>query len=168
MSYQDFLTAIGMKSFTFWGILVFLMSLGIEFTPKIKWNPWTAIFKWIGSRFNSAIDAKMDSVRGELKALDKKVGHLQDELEKHITESKAKELQDTRRDILEFCNSCMNKRRHTREQFRFVLKQCDEYKAYIEKNHLQNGEITDAINEIRRLHAKCIQENDFLKEGEES
>ena len=95
------------------------------------------------------------------------VGKVQDDLTNHIKESETKSLQDTRRDILDFANSCMNKRKHTQEQFRFVLQQCDEYELYIEKNHLKNGEIKNAIEEIRRLHKKCMQENSFLKEGEE-
>jgi hypothetical protein len=86
-------------------------------------------------------------------------------LDEHIEESKAKELRDTRRDILEFCNACMNRRRHTKEQFEFVLRQCDDYEDYIEKNHVKNGVVAAAIKEIRRLNAKCIQENSYLKEG---
>lgn len=166
MTFQDFLNFIGWKATTFWGVLIFLMSIGIEIIPKIKWSPWSTLIKWIGSRFNDKIDKKMDTVRGEIKELDTKIENVQAQLSEHITESEIKSLQDTRRDILEFCNSCMNNRKHTREQFRFVLKQCDQYEEYIEKNNLKNGEITDAINEIRRLHAKCIQENSFLKEGE--
>ena len=85
---------------------------------------------------------------------------------RQIKESEIKSLEDTRRDILDFSNACMNKRKHTQEQFRFILKRCDEYEKYIEKNHLKNGEIKNAIEEIRRLHKKCLQDNTFLKEGE--
>ena len=168
MTFQEFLSSIGFQSeFSFWSLIIFLTSIGIEIIPSFKWNPWTSLIKWIGSAFNSKIDSKMDSLRGELKVLDMKIDHVQKELDKHVADSKTKELEDTRRDILDFCNSCMNRRRHTKEQFKFVIKQCDNYEAYIEKNNLKNGEIEDAINEIRRLHTKCIQENDFLKEGED-
>ena len=167
MSFQDFLNAIGLKTWSFWGIVVFLMSIGIEIIPKIKWSPWSTIIKWIGSRFNSKIDAKMDEVRGEIKTLDKKIDHVQGELSKHVAESEIKSLQDTRRDILDFCNACMNGRRHTKEQFDFIIHQCDDYEAYIKKNKVKNGVIEAAIKEIRRLYDKCIQEHDFLKEGEE-
>ena len=167
MTFNEFLSAIGMKSYTFWGIIAFLMSLGIEFVPKIKWNPWTAIIKWIGSKFNSKLDAKIDIVREEIKTLDNKVNAVSSELNKHIEESQSKNLSDTRRDILDFCNSCMNKRRHTKEEFDFVVTQCDDYEIYIKKNEIKNGVIEAAIKEIRRLYEKCIQENDFLKEEAE-
>ena len=167
MTFQEFLETVGLTTTSFWGIVVFLMSIGIEIIPKFKWSPWSALFRWIGSRFNTKIDAKMDTLRGEIKVLDKKIDYVQGELSKHIAESEVKSLQDTRRDILDFSNACMNNRKHTKEQYDFMIRQCDEYEAYIKKNDVKNGVIEAAIREIRRLYDKCIQEHSFLKEGEE-
>lgn len=166
MTFQEFLKTVGLTTTSFWGIVVFLMSIGIEVIPRIKWSPWTALFNWIGSRFNLKIDSKMDTVRGEIKVLDKKIDYVQGELSKHINESEIKSLQDTRRDILDFCNACMNNRKHTKEQFDFMIRECDDYEKYIQNNDIKNGVIEAAINEIRRLYKKCIQEHSFLKEGE--
>ena len=173
MSFQEMLDAVGISPQAFWGALVFLSSLFIEWRPEIKWNPWTSLFKWVGSRFNKQIDTKLETVRGEIKVLDKKVDFLQNEVTKvqddlsgHIKESEIKSLQDTRRDILDFCNACMNGRKHTKEQFDFVIGQCDEYEKYIEKTKVKNGVIQSAIKEIRRLYDECIQNHTFLKEGE--
>lgn len=175
MSFWEMLETVGISQKAFWTVLIFLSSLFIEWRPEIKWNPWTSLFKWIGSRFNKQIDNKLEEVRGEIKALDKKVGDLQTEVGKvqgdltdHIKESEIKSLQDTRRDILDFANACMNGRKHTMEQFDFVIKQCDEYEVYIRKTETKNGVIETAIKEIRRLYEKCRHENSFLKEGEES
>lgn len=175
MGFWEMLEAIGISQKTFWAGLFFVLSLFIEWRPEFKWNPWTALFKWIGSRFNKQIDGKIETVRGEIKALDKKVDHLQTEVGKvqgdltdHIKESEIKTLQDTRRDILDFANACMNGRKHTKEQFDFVIKQCDEYETYIRKTETKNGVIETAIKEIRRLYEKCVHENSFLKEGEAS
>ena len=142
------------------------MSIGIEVIPKFKWSPWSALFKYIGSRFNDQIDKKIAALDKKVVDVDKKVENVNKELKAHIAESEAKSLQDTRRDILEFCNSCMNKHKHTKEQFDFVIKQCDKYEVYVEKNQVKNGEVTAAIKEIKRLYDKCIQTNGFLKEGE--
>lgn len=161
MTFKEFIASIGFGSgFSFWGVVAFLMSIGIEIIPKIKWKPWSTLLEWIGSKINARTIAKVDE-------LSLKVEDLQNELKKHITDSEDKSLQDIRRDILNFCNSCMNGRRHTKEEFEFVLKQCDEYEFYIEKNKIKNGVISAAIREIRRLNDKCIQENSFLREGEE-
>jgi len=135
------------------GIIVFVILSMIQ-VSKIPFNPWSAILKWIGNKLFADIKAQVTEI-GE-------------KLDKHIEESEKKELSDTRRDILDFCNACMNKRKHTQEQFKFVLKECDAYEEYVEKNHIKNGEIAAAIAEIKRIHAKCLQENSFLKEGEET
>ena len=76
-------------------------------------------------------------------------------------------IENTRRDILAFCNSCMNGQKHTQEQFRFILKKCDDYETYIEKNDIKNGEISSAIEEIRRIYKVCLQKNSFLEPGKE-
>lgn len=183
MTFQEFLSWLGINSkFTFWGIIVFLTSVGIEIVPKIKWNPWSSLIKWIGSKFNDKIDSKIGdldtsfsdklddlgkSVDDRICELDRKVDKLQKDLSAHVLESENKNLQDIRRDILDFCNACMNKRRHTKEQFDFVIRQCDYYETYIHDHDIKNGVIEAAIKEIRRLYDKCIQEHSFLKEGEE-
>ena len=161
MTFKEFITSIGFGSgVSFWGVIAFLMSIGIEIIPKVKWKPWSALLTWIGSKMNARTIAKVD-------ALDQKVETLAKEFSKHIADSEFKSLQENRRDILDFCNSCMNKRRHTKEEYDFVLAQCDVYEQYIESNGIKNGVISAAIREIRRLNDKCIQENSFLKEGEE-
>ena len=168
MNFQEFIETLGFqREITFWGLLIFLMSIGIEVIPKVKWSPWSSFIKWIGSRFNSKIDEKMDEVRTEIKALDKKIDAVQEELSRHMAESEVKSLQDTRRDILQFCNSCMNGQKHTKEQFDFVIQQCDAYESYIKKADVPNGVIEAAIKEIRRLYDICIQEHSFLKEGKD-
>ena len=174
MTFQEFLQNIGLTELSFWGILVFLMSIGIEIVPKIKWRPWSSLISWIGSRLNKHIDDKLEDVRGdikkvqgEIKAVEIKVDSVQDKLEKHTTESEMKALTDTRKDILDFSNACMNGRKHTQEQYKFMLKKCDRYIKHVKDNNIENGEIENAIEEIKRLHKERLQKNDFLKEGED-
>ena len=179
MSFSEFISYLGFHSeWGFWGVIIFAMSIGIEIIPKIKWNPWSSLFEWVGSKFNSKInsniDAKMKDFSNQIDMIEIKVDRIEhnvtnvsNNLTAHIKESENKSLQDIRRDILDFCNACMNKHRHTKEQFDFVIKQCDDYEEYIRVNKVKNGVIEAAIREIRRLYDKCIQDNDFLKEGEE-
>lgn len=154
MSLMDLIDLAKLKENLPVGGWILFVALTLIQVSKIPWNPWSAILKWIGNKLFADINTKV-------LAIEKK-------LDKHIEESEKKELSDTRRDILEFSNACMNKRRHTQEQFKFILKECDAYEEYVEKNHVKNGEITAAIAEIKRIHAKCLQENSFLKEGEET
>lgn len=161
MTVAKLVELIGAKSgeLSFWAIVLLILSVGVELTP-IKFNPWSTILNWIGSKFNTQINAK-------LKDIDEKVNKLNNDLDKHIAESNEKELRDTRKDILNFCNSCMTGQKHTKEQFEFVIKQCDNYETYIQENKIKNGIIDAAIKEIRRLNQKCIQENSYLREGED-
>lgn len=160
MTFQQFISSIGFSNgFSFWAVVAFLMSIGIEIIPKVKWSPWSRLFKWLGTKLNSGINENVEKI-------DKKVDALQKELLQHITDSETKALQDIRRDILNFCNSCMNGTLHTKEEFDFVIAECDKYETYIEENKIKNGVITAAINEVRRLNKKCIENNSFLKEGE--
>lgn len=172
MTFEEFISWLGFTNkVTFWGVIVFLTSIGIEIFPKIKWNPWSSLIKWIGSKFNDKIDTKIDalnkSMDAKIQSVDNKVDKLQSDLSAHVLESENKNLQDIRRDILNFCNSCMNAQSHTKEQFDFVIHQCDYYERYIQDHDIKNGVIEAAIKEIRRLYEKCIQEHSFLKEGEE-
>ena len=135
------------------GFLIVIILMTFVQVSKININPWDWFFGLIGKKLNKELLDKVDEV-------DKK-------LDNHIKEDEKEKLESMRRDILEFANSCMNKRKHTQEQFTFVIKKCDEYEKYIEDNHIKNGEISSAIEEIRRLNTKCRQENSYLKPGEE-
>lgn len=140
-------------------LLLTVLASVIQITP-IKINPWDKIFGWIGQKLNKEVSDEVKEIRSDVK-------QVREDLDKHVAENRKEKLEGQRRDILEFANACMNGRKHTQEQFTFVIKTCDEYEAYIEKNHLKNGEISSAIEEIRRLYAKCRQNNTFLKPGEE-
>ena len=159
MSLKDILSLAALKDTLSWGGIAFLVIASLLQFSKININPWDKIFGWIGDRLNSKLLER-------LKGLETEMTKIKDSLNSHIRESEVRDLQDTRRDILEFANSCMNGRRHTKEQFDFIIKECDDYESYIEKNDIKNGVVTSAIREIRRLNDKCIQENSFLKERE--
>lgn len=159
MSLKDILSLAAIKDTLSYGGLAFVILASLLQISKININPWDKIFGWIGDRLNSNLNAQLEEFKNEMK-------ELKDRLNDHIRESEIKDLQDTRRDILEFANSCMNGRKHTKEQFDFIIKECDDYESYIERNNIKNGVITSAIKEIRRLNDKCIQENSFLKERE--
>lgn len=136
--------------------LLVLLTLIQILSKKVK--PWDLIFKWVGEKANASLTDQIKEVRSDIDGVKK-------DLDKHIKESTSKDLRDMRMQILDFCNSCMNGRRHTKEQFDYVIAQCDNYEEYVENNDIKNGVASSAIKEIRRLYDKCIQENLFLKEG---
>lgn len=133
------------------GILVILMTL-IQIAP-IKVNPWDKILTWIGNHMNADIVKRVDVIEAKL--------------DEHIKESSDEMIRKVRADILSFGNTCMNGRPHTKEEFEFVISECDQYEKYIEKTQSKNGVATATIAEIRRLYKKGLHDNSFLKEGDE-
>jgi chromosome segregation ATPase len=180
MSFNDLLSALGLDDpKTVWGWILFLSSIGIEFIPKFHIKPWSLLIEWLGSKFNKKIndqiatqinglkddmtekDNKLSSKVDELNA---KVEEVHTSLQDHIKESEQKNLQDTRRDIQNFSNSCSNHVQHTKEEYDFYIHKCDEYETYIAVNKIKNGVIESAIRNIRHHYDKCIAENSFLVE----
>lgn len=152
MSIHDIINMTSVKDGISIGVVALIILLSLIQVSKIQINPWDKILGWIGERLNSGIKAKVDEVEKKL--------------DQHIKESETRDLRDTRQYILDFANSCMYGRKHTQEQFKFVIKKCDEYEEYVEKNKIRNGEITSAIDYIRKLNTKCMENNSFLKDGD--
>ena len=131
------------------GVVILIIFMSLIQVSKININPWDWLLGGIGKKLNASIDKKVTEIEAKLDA--------------HIRADEVEKLETKRRDILDFANACMNGRKHTQEQFKFVIKKCDEYETYIEKNDIKNGEISSAISEIRRLDTKCRQTNSYLK-----
>ena len=157
MSLSDIISLATLKSTLSTGGIIFVIIASLLQISKININPWDAILSWVGDRINKKLNKRLDDMEAKIDSVEVK-------LDGHIAESELKDIQDTRRDILEFANACMNGRKHTKEQFDFVLKKCDDYEVYIESKNIKNGVVTSAIKEIRRLYEKCMQEKSFLKE----
>ena len=133
-------------------LILFLMTI-IQIAP-IKINPWDKILVWFGNHMNADIVKRVDVI--------------EEKLDEHIKDSSEERIRKVRADILDFGNACMNGRPHTKEEFEFVISECDQYEKHIEKLQIKNGVATATIREIRRLYEKGIQENSFLKEGDDA
>ncbi len=131
------------------GIIIILMTL-IQIAP-IKINPWDKILTWLGNHMNADIVKRVDVIEAKL--------------DEHIKDSSDERIRKVRADILDFGNACMNGRPHTKEEFEFVISECDQYEKHIEKTGCKNGVATATIAEIRRLYEIGIRDNSFLKEG---
>ena len=64
-------------------------------------------------------------------------------------------------EILEFSNSCINHRRHTKEEFDHIIDVCGKYDKYIKDNELTNGQVDAAHEYILELYKECMRTNDF-------
>jgi hypothetical protein len=98
----------------------------------------------------------MDWVNGQaedynttLENIDKRLGSLDEKLEKTTVLAEKTRLDQQRQQILDFSARVNNPQYdYSKEHFRKVFKQIREYEAYIETNNLVNGEIDHAIEVI--------------------
>ena len=153
MSIKDIITLAQLKdgiSIVGIGTIVLMTLIQVS---SIKFNPWDRVLKWIGNKLNADLNKKIDAVKKELDA--------------HIKESKEKDLKDSRVNILDFCTSIINGQSHTKEQYEYMISQCDAYDKYIEENKVKNGVITSAIKEIRRRYEECMHSGGFFKEPDD-
>lgn len=127
-------------------IVVFL-SIFIEITP-IKINPISAIFKWIGEVTNKDIKEKLNSMSIKMDDVSKRIDII--------------EINDMRSTILDFANSCMNQRKHTKEEFEHIIDLHTQYEEKISEKGIKNGRMELAFKYISDLYTRCLNENSFL------
>lgn len=130
--------------------LAWLAAVGIviDLTPGIKIQPVRYLLKKAGSLMNHDVKEQLDKIEKDL--------------QQHKVES-------WRRDILNFANDCMNRKRHTKEEFDNFFETYSDYEEYIEKNKMKNGRVDAAFAYVQEIYMRRCEKNDFLvvREDEE-
>lgn len=126
---------------------VVFLSIFIEIIP-VKINPLSSIFKWIGNVVNKDINEKLSSVSTKLEDVSTRIDMI--------------EVNNMRTQILDFANSCMNERRHTKEEFNHIVDLHSQYTDIIEEKGIKNGRMDLAFKYISDLYVKCLNEDSFL------
>ena len=123
--------------------IAILAGLGIvvDMTPGIELQPVRWIIKQLGNLMNHDMEEKLEA------------------LQKDFTEHK---VESWRYEILDFANSCMNHRQHTKEEFDHIIDVHNKYDTYIKDKEIENGQIDLAYNYISEIYIKLLKENGFL------
>jgi len=124
-------------------IIAVLAAMGvvIDIVP-VKVQPVRYVIRKIGSVMNESLIIEVQLLKKDF--------------ETHKIESQ-------RYEILDFANSCMNSRKHTKEEFDHIVNVHDDYEKYINENNLSNGQVDIAFSFVKKINQKCMEENDFLK-----
>lgn len=128
----------------------------VQISP-IKINPWDILLGWIGNRFNSGINKKIDKIDGRVDKLEKQI-------DKQVEDGKKSKIKEQRQYLIEFVNEGVNGKRHTKESFEYAIKACDEYEAFVRDNHIDNGVINSTIHAIRTKYEEHLIKADFATE----
>lgn len=134
----------------------FVLCTFVQISP-IKLNPWDVLLGWIGERFNSGMNKKIDK-------LDDRVDKMEKQIDKHIIDNKHEELQKKRQYLVEFVTEGVNGKRHTKESFETAIRACDEYEQFVKDNNISNGVINSTIHAIRAKYEEHLLKADFAVE----
>lgn len=122
---------------------------------KIKINPWSGLFKWIGNCLMADIKAEIKEVKEEQKELAKR----QDELARQRAIDAADRI---KAEIFGFYNECQKGQRHSEAEFNHIIQQNKKYDDLIEETGEENGVYTAEYKYILAIYEKCQREKDFL------
>lgn len=137
-------------------IVVALGSLGtfVE-VSKIKINPWSSLFKWIGKKMNEEV---MEEIK-DLKKSDEEICKKQAEIERQ----QAIDTADTiKAEVFSFYNECKRGLKHSEAEFNHIAQQNKKYLAIIEVTKEPNGVYEAEYEYIMEIFKEAMAKNDFL------
>lgn len=143
-----------------------LLSVVMEFSKKIPFNPWSFIFTQLGKALNKDINAKLDELDIQQKANSEAIRKLEQVVEEKFSEKQKdddeKEAKRLRSHIIEFADSCRVGNKHTQTHFKNVMKDYGDYENYCKKHNIPNHYIDIDYAYIEEVYSRCLKDNDFL------
>lgn len=172
-------------------IILFILS-GVFKIAKIEINPLGWVVAWLGNAFTKGVrtdiaelkndtEAKIAELRADLDSFEDRTNRSIDGMKSGTSMNcellkarldemeKSNDMQTARQikaHVLDFANSCLNKRRHTKKEFDNIIRENEEYEALVKKYNLVNNVYTEDYNFIMKLYHKCQDENSFLRDEE--
>lgn len=123
-----------------WGWVIAVFCLFFEITP-IKLHPITAALSWVGKKLT-----------GDIR---KDIADLREDVDQQRMAS-------IRSLVLDFSNSCINGRRHTKEEFDHVIEENKTYKKLVARYDIENEVYKEAYEYLLRVYRKRLDKRDFL------
>ena len=125
-----------------WGWILAAFSVLFEITP-IKIHPITSLLRWIGKKLTGDIRQDIADLREDVDM---------------------QRLSSIRSLVLDFSNSCLNGRKHTKEEFDHILEENKNYEKLVAKYNgkIENDVYKEAIAYIKRIYRKRMDKRDFL------
>ncbi len=136
------------------GIVAFILMF-IEFTP-IKVNPISAILGWVGQRTNKELNGRLTTMESTVEEIS---------LRQKDIEEKAQEREaiNARIRILRFSDEIRRGLKHSQESLDQALSDVTTYEHYCDDHpKFENQKAVGACEHIKKEHARCLAENDFL------
>lgn len=75
-------------------------------------------------------------------------------------------IRQIRAHVLDFANSCMNGRPHTKKEFDNIVRENQQYEALVKKHRVKNAVYKEDYAFIKKKYEQCREENSFLRDPE--
>lgn len=116
-------------------------------------------------RTNSSIDDIAKSTKKNCQDLKKRLNELE---KSNIKSNDLQTIRQIREHILDFANSCMNKRKHTKSEFEAIIEENAQYEELVKKYRIKNDVYKEDYEFIMKIYHKCQDEGSFLNEIKQS
>ena len=135
--------------------VVGILSAIIEIAP-IKVNPWSKLFKWIGSCMLGSTNQEIAEIKTDVEKINDSILELDSKVDSN-------EMDRIRWEVLDFANSCRNGRQHHKEEFDHIIDMNHKYHVLL-KDEKSNGVYEMAFKYIERTYENNLMNNSFLSD----
>ncbi len=125
---------------TYWGWLLPLLASCIKIKP-MEVSPMVWLLRQIGN-------ALTGDLRQQLADMDGKIDR--------------NEMDRIRWEVLDFANSCRNKKQHTKSEFEHIIDLNRKYELLLARTHETNSVFEEDYRYIRRVYSECQEQNKFI------
>lgn len=147
-----------------WAIIVLLVVLsGLFKLTKIEINPLGWVLKTIGNAMTK--DVRKDLAELKLDT-DTKLAELRNDLDKIEESNDLQTIRQIKTHVLNFANSCLNRTKHTKQDFDNIIRENEEYERLVAKYGLKNDVYAEDFSFIMKVYHKCQDNGSFLKESD--
>ena len=137
---KDAMELLGQFLGEYWKWIVIVFLVFFEITP-IKLHPVSWVLGWIGRRRTGALRIQVADLRKDLDM---------------------QRMADIRSLVLDFSNSCLNGRKHTKEEFDHIIAENHRYEDLVKQYDVKNEVYTEAYDYIKRIYRKRMDRRDVL------
>lgn len=146
-------------------ILLLLASIFIDISPKVKFNPWKAIFNRIGKYINNSIKDEISGFKVDVYEKIDQLGKDQDRQFKEIRKEQNiqketlnnlihdqnyNEMSRLRWEVINFESNMFRGNKYPREQYRHIIDEAEKY-LRMANTYLENKEIIIDAEDVIKM-----------------
>lgn len=177
-----------------WSVVIFLFILSCIFKiTKVEIDPLGWLIGWFGKMLTKDVRKDIEVLKGDsntqIAELRSDLDEFEERTNKSITDiqkgtasnckvlkreldamKKSNDMQTVRQikaHVLDFANSCMNHRKHTKQDFENIIEENSLYEEMVKKYKLKNKVYEEDYAFIMKTYHYCQDNNCFLKEPEQ-